>query len=74
MPRSLSARPRPIIGSTSPDPPVVGRIIRKGILDGGPTLSRLKFRHPAVFEVLSITALCLGNITGAKTEAGAARP
>jgi len=31
-------------------------------------------RHPAVFEVLSITALCLRIITGAKTVAEDARP
>ena len=70
----MSALPRPITGWTSPELPIVASRMRKGILDGGPTLPRLKDRHPAVFEVLSITALCLGNITGAKTAAGAARP
>jgi len=61
-------------GFTSPALPIVESRIRKGILDGGRTLPRLMDRHPAVFEVLTITALCLGNITGAKTGAGAARP
>src|ERR1039457_2475125 len=49
-PRALSARPRPITGWTSPELPMVASRIRKGILDGGPTLPRLKDRHPAVFE------------------------
>jgi hypothetical protein len=53
---------------------MAARRIRKGILDGAATWSRLKTRHPAVFEVLSITALCLENVTGAKPDADAARP
>ena len=63
-----------VTGFTSPELPIAARRNRKGILDGGPTSPSVKARHPAVFEVLSITALCLGNITGAKTGAGAARP
>jgi hypothetical protein len=61
-------------GFTSPELPMAARRIRKGILDGAATWSRLKNRHPAVFEVLSITALCLENVTGAKPDADAARP
>ena len=73
-PLALSALPRPITGWTSPELPIAGSRILKAILDGGPASPRLKDRHPAVFEVFSITALCLGNITGARTGAEAARP